>query len=70
MEEVLNEPEAPKPPRIGMYVAVLIEAAIVGLFVAQKSWFGLSLCAAYAWFSATWSFFAVIAKEAKRANRP
>ncbi len=44
-----------RPPRIGMYIAVLLEVGMVTVFVAEHSVVGVLLAIAYSWFSATWS---------------
>lgn len=49
--------EPKKPPNPRLVVAVCLELGIVGTLVAHHSVLGLVLCVAYAWFSATWSFF-------------
>lgn len=54
MDDAADRPETPKPPHLGLVVAVMLELAMVADFAAHRSWFGLLLCAAYAWFSATW----------------
>lgn len=48
----------PEPPRLGMLVAVLLELCIVATFCANRSIVGVVLCVGYAWFSASWAFFA------------
>jgi hypothetical protein len=57
-ELVQDRPSKRKPPRIGPVIAVALELAILGTFAVQRSVGGLLLCAAYAWFSATWAMFA------------
>lgn len=49
--------EPPKPPSYRHLLAVALELSIVATFAAEKSYVGLSLCIAYAWFSATWAAF-------------
>ena len=44
-----------KPPRMGAWVAMAIETAIVVTFMAHGSLFGGLLCLAYGRFSATWA---------------
>ncbi len=53
-----DRPNTPEPPGLGMIVAVCLELCIVATFTVNHSIAGLLLCAAYAWFSATWSFLA------------
>lgn len=50
-------PKGPKPPSILHMVAVLLELAIVTTFIANRSLFGVALCVAYCWFSATYALF-------------
>lgn len=45
--------QPPKGPRLGMMIAVALELSITVTFASLKSWFGLLLCVAYLWFSAT-----------------
>lgn len=56
--DVQDRLHEPKPPRIGGYIAVLLEISIVAVLAAEHSVIGLLLCAGYAWFSATWALFA------------
>ena len=39
-----------------IWIPVALEIAIVATFIVHRSIPGLLLCAAYAWFSATWAF--------------
>jgi hypothetical protein len=50
-------------PPIPLLIAVALELAIVATFMVLHSGIGLLLCAAYAWFSATWSFLARVARD-------
>ena len=50
-----DRPEVPKPPSVPHMLAVALELAIVGTFIANRSIIGLALCFAYVWFSATWA---------------
>lgn len=52
-----DKPKVPKPPRLSLLLAIALELAIVVTFATERSIVGLLLCAAYAWFSATWSAF-------------
>jgi hypothetical protein len=48
----------PQPPAPGLAIASALEIAMLAVFAYHHSWTGLALGAAYAWFSATWSFAA------------
>lgn len=52
------EPMPPQPPAPGLAIASALEIAMLAVFAYHHSWTGLALGAAYAWFSATWSFAA------------
>lgn len=47
----------PKPPRLGLIIAVCLELSIFATFIANRSKVGLLLCIAYFYFSACRSFF-------------
>ncbi|HET8939002.1 MAG TPA: hypothetical protein VFN67_36410 [Polyangiales bacterium] len=51
--EQTQPPQLP-PPKVGAYIAALIEIGILATFVSYHSWLGIALCAAYAWFTSTW----------------
>jgi hypothetical protein len=57
MDLAEDRPKTPKPPRLGLIVAVMLEISVVATFTVHHSVVGLLLCAAYAWFSATWALF-------------
>lgn len=58
MEKVIDRPTNKRPPRLGPYVAVVLEVSMVGVFAYHHSIAGLLLAVGYVWFSATWSMFA------------
>jgi hypothetical protein len=58
-----ERPRKPKLPKPGHALAVAIELAIVGTFTAHHSYVGLALCAAYAWYSATWALVVLLREE-------
>lgn len=68
-DDVVRKP--PPPRRIGGYIAVGLELAILGTFTVQHSVLGVSLCLGYGWFSATWSLIAwhMMTPEQKRLAR-
>lgn len=51
-----NRRKSKKPP-IGMVIAVALEVALLGTLAFERSILGLVLCAAYSYFSASWSAF-------------
>ena len=51
-EDVDDRPDAPEPLHPLHALAVLLELGIVGTFIVDRSWCGIALCLAYAWFSA------------------
>lgn len=44
-----------KPPRLSHLLAVLLELAMVAVFMYERSWVGLLVAALYSWYSATWA---------------
>lgn len=61
LEKEALKPE-PNKPKLGAYIAVLLEVLMVAEFINLHSWTGIILAILYAWFSATWSLFAGILK--------
>lgn len=58
MSDTTNEESfgnAPKPPKIGMWIAVVLELTMVALFIRLHSMLGMVCAIAYFWFSATWA---------------
>jgi hypothetical protein len=57
LEQAAGRDDPKRPPRLGPYVAVVLEISMVGVFAYHHSVAGLLLAAGYAWFSATWAMF-------------
>lgn len=53
MSSIVDE-KPPNPPNATFLLAIALELGIVGDLIVNRSVFGLLLCVAYAWFSATW----------------
>ena len=51
------DPKPPKLPRTNHLIAVVLELTIVITFIGNHSLFGVALCGAYGWYSATWALF-------------
>jgi hypothetical protein len=56
LDTTIDKPRSPRPPpTVQHVVAVCLELGVFATFACERSIVGLVLCAAYFWFSATWS---------------
>ncbi len=61
MEQALEKPR--KPPSVGMYIATLLELAMLACFAWNGSFVGAAIWGLYLYYSATWALVHKVWKE-------